>query len=63
MMENEQNLNIYTDKGLQAETFKKCGQTTDAVKKMYKKNARFTSIYLRLLKCPAVTSTYTSQYL
>ena len=40
MMENEQNLNIYTDKGLQAETSKKCGQTTDAVKKMYKKKCK-----------------------
>ena len=33
MMENEQNLNKYTGKGLLAETSKKCGQATDTAKK------------------------------
>ena len=37
MMEDEQNLNKTTGKGTQAKMFRKCWQTTDTGKKIYKK--------------------------
>ena len=60
-MEDEQNLKKNTCKGTHAKRPKNAGKLQTG-QKMYEKNTTFTSIWLGLLKCPAVTSANTSQY-
>ena len=59
-MEYEQNLKNNTGKGTKAKKKKKnpknAGKPQTEARKMYEK------IYMRLLKCPTVKSTKTSQY-